>query len=77
MLASLLVCMAGVTSGLFAYAHCKANELNEIVRHNLPIIDDLLARLISPEERIFTVEELARKFRFPDVDLSEIDSDWW
>ncbi|MBV9124234.1 MAG: hypothetical protein JO112_12825 [Planctomycetes bacterium] len=64
-------------SGLYAYAHRKAGELNGIIREHVRIIDDLLVALISPQAKTFTVEELSKDYDYPDVDLNVIDADWW
>jgi hypothetical protein len=64
-------------SGLYLYAHRKTGELNRIIHENVGIIDDLLVTFISPESKEFTVEQLARDYGYPDVDLFEIDADWW
>lgn len=63
--------------GLYLHAHRKVNELNRIIKADLDIIDDSLALLISPEAATFTVEQLVREYDYPDVDLDEIDLDWW
>jgi hypothetical protein len=59
------------------HAHRKAGELNRVIRENVAIIDDVLVELISPEGATFSVEQLARDYGYPDVDLFEVDSDWW
>jgi hypothetical protein len=64
-------------SGLYLHAHHKAGELNRVIRDNIAIIDDNLAALISPEDATFSVEQLARDYAYPNVDLFEIDADWW
>jgi hypothetical protein len=63
-------------SGLYLYAHRKAEEMNRIIRDNVSIVDDILVALISPEETSFSVEQLTREYGYPDVDLFEIDSAW-
>lgn len=64
-------------SGLYLHAYSKAGELNKIIHDNVNIIDDALVALISPEAATFTVENLVQDYGYPDVDLSEIDADWW
>ena len=64
-------------SGLYLHAHRKAGELNLVIQDNIAVIKDALVDLISPEGATFTVEQLARDYGYPDVDLFEIDSDWW
>lgn len=62
-------------SGLYLYAHQRAGELNRIIQKNISIVDDVLVVLINPEARTFSVNQLARDYGYPDVDLSEIDAD--
>lgn len=64
-------------SGLYLHAFNKAGELDHVIRDNLPLIEDSLAELISPEGVEFRVEQLVRDYGYPDVDLFEIDADWW
>ena len=64
-------------NGLYQYALIKAGELTRIVRENTGIIDDLLVAFISPESKEFTVDDLARNYSYPDVDLLAIDADWY
>jgi hypothetical protein len=64
-------------SGLYLYAHRRAGELNRIIKEHVSIIDDHLVAFISPEAREFSVKELVRDHGYPDVDLFEIDADWW
>jgi hypothetical protein len=64
-------------SGLYFYAYKTIEELNQSIRSRAAIVDDVLAALISPEGKTFAVEFLAREYRYPDVDLFEIDSEWW
>jgi hypothetical protein len=64
-------------SGLYLHAHNKAGKVNQVIRGNLPLIEDSLAELISPEGAEFRVEQLIQDYGYPDVDLFEIDADWW
>ena len=64
-------------SGWYLFAHQKAEELNRVIQDNVAIIDDMLIAFISPEAKTFTEDELTRNYGYPDVDLFEIDSDWW
>ncbi len=64
-------------SGLYMHAHHKANELNGVIQGNIAIIDDILVALISPEAVAFSVKQLTQDFSYPDVDLSEIELEWW
>lgn len=64
-------------SGPYLYAHRKTGELNRIIQDNLAIIEDILVTLISPEATVFSIEQLARDYDYPDVDLFDIDAGWW
>lgn len=64
-------------SGLYLHAYHKAGELNRVIRDNVAIVEETLVALVSPEGASFSVEQLARDFEYPDVDLFEIDADWW
>lgn len=63
-------------SGLYAYPYQKIAELNQTIQANVALIDDILMVFISPEARVFSIDQLARDFNYPDVDLQEIDGDW-
>ena len=64
-------------SGLYLQAHRTAATLNRLIEDNISIIEDILAALISPEAVEFSVEQLARDHGYPDVDLGDIDDEWW
>ena len=64
-------------SGLYLQAHRVAAKLNRLIQDNISIIEDILAALISPEAVEFSVEQLARDHGYPDVDLGDIDEEWW
>ena len=64
-------------SGLFLLAHKRAGAQNQIIDGSLDPIDSTLAELISPVGARFTRKQLVRDFGYPDVDVSEIDVDWW
>ncbi len=63
-------------SGWIAHACCQMQELNRVIAEHLPLVEDVLAALISPEGRQFELTELVRDYGYPDVDLNEIDHDW-
>lgn len=52
-------------SGLLYLAHQKAAELNRIIDKNVEDIDDLLAAIIDPVGKEFTVDELIRDHGYP------------
>ena len=64
-------------SGLYLHAYRKAGELNQVIQDNIGVIEDILVDLISPEAAVFSVEQLAQDFAYPDVDLLDIDLDCW
>ena len=64
-------------SGLLKLAYDKICELNRVIQENISDIDDTLAVLISPETAVFSIEQLVRDYGYPDVDLSDIEVDWW
>jgi hypothetical protein len=64
------------SSGLFALAIAKSEEVNEIIRSNIPRIEDRLVPFISPEQASFSLEHLVKDFGYPDVNLWEIDAEW-
>jgi hypothetical protein len=63
-------------SGLYLHACHKAEELNTIIRENVAIVEDILVALISPGGLSFSVEQLARDYDYPDVDLLDLDIEW-
>ena len=63
-------------SGLYLYAHRKVGELNKIIQDNVALIDDILVAFISPEAKVFPIDQLVRDYGYPDVDLFEIDAEW-
>ena len=62
---------------LFYFEFLKINEMNRVIRRHLAIIDDLLVELISPTRQTFTRKQLVNEHGYPDVDLDEIDLDWF
>jgi hypothetical protein len=64
-------------SGLFRVAYDKICELSRIVENNISNINDILVAMISPEMAAFPIEQIVRDYGYPDVNLCEIDRDWW
>ena len=62
---------------LFAYLLLVTGDVNREIRKHLPIIEDRLVELISPTRQSFTLEQLVKDHGYPDVDLDEIDEDWF
>jgi len=63
-------------SGWIEVACNQMQDLNRVIDEHLPLVEDLLAALISPEGRRFELQELVRDYGYPDVDLDGIDLDW-
>ncbi len=66
-----------IASGMYLYAQRQIEKANRAIESNVWIIDDLLAELISPESRQFAVTELVHDHGYPDVDIFEIDSEYF
>jgi hypothetical protein len=66
-----------VAGGLFQHAYQMVGDLNQVIQERVAVIDESLAALVSPEGASFSVEELVRDHGYPDVDLLQIDGDWW
>ncbi len=64
-------------SGLYLLMFLRAEQLNRTIRENVEPIDALLGEFISPERAQFTLEQLARDFNYPLVDLLELDFLWF
>ena len=64
-------------SDLYWFGILKIDEMNGLIRKRLAIIDDLLVELISPTRQTFTRKQLVNEHGYPDVDLDEIDLDWF
>lgn len=64
-------------SGPIISVYRKANQLNTIIQQNIADIEDVLANLISPEGKTFTIEELVREYGYPDIDMDALDEDFW
>ncbi len=62
---------------LFYFELLKINEMNRVIRSRLAIIEDLLVELISPTRQTFSHKRLVKEHGYPDVDLDEIDLDWF
>ncbi|WP_338768324.1 hypothetical protein WAF17_07575 [Bernardetia sp. ABR2-2B] len=50
---------------------------NSIDKEKLDEVKDLLCSMIDSEQKTFSQKILTEKYNFPDVDLEEIDMDWW
>ncbi len=64
-------------SGMYCYAYMKAEEMNVVIRKKRAEVDRLLAGLISPEGKSFSVARLIREFGYPDVDVMGLEWDWF
>jgi len=66
-----------VAGDLFYFEFLKINELNRVIRDHIAIIEDLLVEVISPTRRTFSRKQLVKEHGYPDVDLDEIDFNWF
>jgi len=57
----------------FAYTIKKINITNKSIKNNLSEIENILANIINPENKSFTIKELNNKYGYPMVDLNLID----
>ena len=64
-------------SGGCLYAIRKIDRVNGGIRANLAVIEDLLVEIICPDDVVFSVEQMVRDHDYPDVNLNEIDDDWF
>ena len=74
----MLVYASGVlaASGLNLLAYRRALEMNDFIKKNIDIIDDLLVALISPEAAAFSVDQLVRDYGYSDADLDDLDLEY-
>ena len=75
-LEDLLTSNSGVLAAgsFFRYPLLITKSLNSHIRENLlQKINEPLALIISPGKNKFTIEQLARDFNYPSVDLNKID----
>ena len=54
----------------------RVRHVNNAIRDVFEVIDEPLARLISPEDRSFTLEHLVEHHGYPTDDLDQIDWEW-
>jgi len=66
-----------LASGLSAYAHNTAGEMNRVITDNLAIVEGPLAACISPAAKVFSIDQMALEFGYPAVDLGAIDVKWF
>ncbi|ALG85405.1 hypothetical protein [Gordonia phthalatica] len=55
----------------------QMSEVNDGIRQDLRIIDGPLCRLISPESRSFSRQEMVDRYGYPVDDLQQIDGEWY
>ncbi|MBK9262381.1 MAG: hypothetical protein IPM54_21585 [Polyangiaceae bacterium] len=58
---------------------CAMNAMQPVIQalqKSVREIDDILAQIIDPRQRVFSREELIARHGFPDVDLLDIDNEW-
>ena len=64
-------------SAFYFWALRRIGQLNETIRQGVQPIDEILAELISPDGKYFTLNALVQDFGYPQDDLDQIDDDWW
>ena len=76
---ALLAFNAGVfeASGLYLYAHQRAEKFNKRLEAYRSVIEDPLVAMISPEGTAFSRQRLVHDYDYPDVGLSTLDDDWF
>ncbi len=52
-------------------------QFMEQLKKDLRIIDNVLSLMIDPEQREFSIQQLKEKYDYPDVDLKEVDRNWF
>ena len=71
------------SSGLYAcsgntkYAYYKIEQINSAIRKKISPIDNILASITSPSGKLISKDALVKHFDYPDVDLNEIDAEWF
>jgi hypothetical protein len=68
---------SGIAEISYHYLYSVAVSEEFIRALNLKKIDDFLWKVIDPEQRIFTKEQLVADHAYPDDDLDELNMDWW
>lgn len=53
------------------------NALSTFDQSKLKEIEILLGKLLDPKQNTISKDELIRKYDYPNIDLHEIDSEWW
>ncbi len=66
----------GAASGWHLCAVELTGSVGRRMHGVLQDLDALLADIVDPRQRVFSREELIRRFGFPDVDLFDIDCEW-
>ena len=61
--------------GLDYYAHAKVAQVNQVIREQVQVVDDILVELISPKRTTFTRRKLVRDYGYPEDDLDQVDED--
>jgi hypothetical protein len=75
--------VTGFSSGLYAcsgntkYAFYKIEQINSVIRKKISPIDKILASIMSPSGKVISKDSLVKHFDYPDVDLNEIDTEWF
>lgn len=63
---------------LALYSITRASELaNSIDKEKVNNLKTIVCSMIDPEQKSFSRKILIEKYNFPNVDLEEIDMEWW
>lgn len=63
-------------SGIYLWTYGKISDANSYLKSTINYTNKLLSRFINPRKEIsIKVEELVKKYKYPDVDLKSIDMD--
>ncbi len=60
-------------AGIYGYTCYKIEQINNVIKTDMSIIDNLIKSIISPSNQNISREGLIVNFGYPDVDLGEID----
>ncbi len=77
-------CVAAVLSsgpdeagGVFLLACKRIFDIQQAIQTKIAPIDDLLAEMIDPRKRSFTINQLIQDYEYPADDLHQIECDWY
>gem|GEM_PF-1513877 len=68
---------SGIAEISYHYLYSVAVSEEFIRQMNLKKVDDFLWKVIDPQQRIFSKEQLVADYGYPDDDLDELELDFW